>query len=208
MIIKTVVMAHPSRKTHANDLKRMLDAQKLYADIIWDNKNDEWDTGRRCLIAGLQADWTIILQDDAIVAHNFADNAIQAINKAPHKTLISFYTGTTKPYPAKITRAVTTAMETSASWLMFDRLCWGVGIAIKSAYIKPLMEKYDTKHIPYDEKIGAYFHYTKQPVYYCFPSIVDHRDEQSLVRAVHNYSRVAHRFSREAHRFNGGIVNI
>src|SRR5690606_21836290 len=152
MIIKTVIMAHPSRSAHANKLKQSLIRQQLYADIIWDTDNNVWNTARRCLLAGMQADWTIVLQDDSIIGSTFADNAVGAITTVPQDTLISFYTGTTKPFARRVTAAVEQAKDQDASWIVFDRLCWGVGTAINSKYIKPLLDELDNSSLPHDER--------------------------------------------------------
>lgn len=140
MKISLSIMTHP---------KRFLDAEKLYMKLkdmgfsevrrVLDHINYEWDTGKRSLLAHRQSDWHIILQDDAIIGDNFFHNAVRAINTHKDAKLISFYTGTSRPLKSQVQRAVDKAREQKASWLTFGTLNWGVGFAIKTDCIEPML---------------------------------------------------------------------
>lgn len=207
--MNVIIMTHP---------KRFLEAEKLYNKLrercdvrrVIDTANEEWHTGKRCLEYAAEANgYSIILQDDAVIGENFVDNARKAIDQCPQQgALISFYTGTYRPYKTQVQKAVDKAREQNASWLTHIKLLWGVGIAIHSDDVQPLLEYVKNSSLPYDERIGSYFAHMKRKVFYTWPSIVDHADGQSLIKKVHNYPRVAHEYSDEKLDFKRKVIAI
>lgn len=202
-------MAHPTRAEQADALCIKL-SRYIPTVIVWDNKNDEWDTGERCLVTLSEsvADWGLVIQDDAILSDEFYENLKLALAKVPRKTIVSLYTGKTRPYPTRVKTAVAKANLENASWLEFDRLMWGVGIAININLIQGLLDSVKDSNLPYDQRIGSYFFKTKKPVYYLLPSIVDHRDEKSLANNDTNAPRVAHIFTNEAITVNDKVIKV
>lgn len=212
MNISITVMAHPKRAFAANDL--FDDLQKYpfsEISITWDQKNEEWDTGKRSLQAGIgKGDWHIVIQDDALLTPNFYENVVGAINAVPEKVLISLYTGTVKPMPEQIISAVGKAYY--ATWLKYMMLLWGVGIAIPTDHIEPLLEFVDTPEFEntlYDIKIGMFYQRNRLPVYYTMPSLVDHDDDMgSLLGTDAKEPRRAHRLATGPVQWNKQSVKI
>lgn len=178
MKITVTVMAHPKRKAAAEALYTQLAKMPFHqASITWDQKNSEWHTGKRALKAHLNGDWHIVLQDDAIITDNFYTDAVNALQAVPVKTLVSFYTGTVRPLPGRVASAVRRANEGGYSWLRGYLLFWGVGIAIPTDQILPMLEYIAGRREPYDTRLGYFYIANRLPVLYSNPSLVDHDED-------------------------------
>ncbi len=199
MNITVAVMAHPSRAHAANSLALQL-GQYPFSDhtIIWDQKNEEWDTGYRSMHWGAnKGDWHLVLQDDAIISEDLFTNIVGAIKALPTKAVVSLYTGKVRPMPERVLDAVKKAPE--GSFLSHYMLMWGVGILIPSDHIEPMLEFVSDpmyRDTLYDIRIGMFYHRNHLPIYYTMPSLVDHDDSiGSLIGNQQKEPRVAHRLA-------------
>jgi hypothetical protein len=204
-MIDVVVMAHPKRDTQAIDL-----ADQLGAYVVWDEQNDEWDTGFRswCAIRP-DADWGLVVQDDALPIDGMRRHAEQALTISP-RTAVSFYVGTGRPRPDRVKTAVRQAQRHGASWLESESLLWGVAVALPQEHIPAMLDWAQTSRLPYDQRISAYYRRVLQlPVRYTWPSLTDHADGDSLV----GYCNRAH-VDRHAHqlgtpeRWDGPVIHL
>lgn len=212
MKITIAIMAHPSRTEQANALYKKL-AQYPFAapQIIWDEQNSEWHTGRRALEYGVdKGDVHVVLQDDAIINEYFFTNLQKALKAAPQRTLLSLYTGTVRPFNERVGKAV--AKANGASWLQGYTLFWGVGIVIPTDHITHLLEFCDNETDPYDTRIGLFYFRNMLPVLYTNPSLVDHDDDIGTLvgqRAdLPQGRRVARNMINSDVEWNGNIVEI
>lgn len=214
MKISVSVMAHPSRKDRADALLMELSKYPFSeVFIIWDEINEEWHTGRRAIMGGVFAmsDWHIVLQDDAIIGENFYSNVLAALKNVPMKSLVSFYVGQVRPIQGRVKLAFNNALIRNKSWLSFSGLMWGVGIAIPTEDISPMLKHVEKSREAYDRRIGSYYDYKHQPVYYTAISLVDHDDELGSI--IGNGGtlkpRVAHQFvGNRKLTFNSKVENI
>ncbi|GAA1736931.1 hypothetical protein [Microcella frigidaquae] len=172
--LSVVVMAHPKRRHAAEQLARDVDAA-----IVWDERDDEWDTGARAIAAyDPEATHHLVLQDDALPVPDFRRHAAAALDQHPD-ALVSFYLGTSRPpqWQAAVDRACEQAEDIGAAWLSAPVLLHGVAIAIPTPEIPALLDWCDRPTVPYDERIGMYWRYVlDRPVLYTWPSLVDHED--------------------------------
>lgn len=214
MRISIAIMAHPSRTEQANALyKKLIQYPFAAPQIIWDEQNSEWHTGRRALEYGIdKGDVHVVLQDDAIINEYFFTNLQKAIKAAPIRTVLSLYTGTVRPFNDRVTKAIATANESGASWLQGYLLFWGVGIVIPSDHLKPLLEFCDTDNDPYDTRIGKFYFGNMIPVLYTNPSLVDHDDDIATLVGVRGElpqgRRVARNMIAQDVEWNAYIVEI
>lgn len=200
MQISATIMAHPKRKLQAEYLKAILKLYPFsYVSISYDRVGIEWETGKRALKQGLgRGDWHVVIQDDAILTPYFYENLLSAITALRERSLISLYTGTARPLADRVRAAVERAPD--GSWLEFRQLLWGVGIAIPTDHIKPMLEFVEDIALQYDNKIGEFYCRQGMEVYYTVPSLVDHDDELDTLVAGHGRDinpdrRVAHRLA-------------
>jgi len=192
-MISAVVMAHKDRIHHARAL-----AADVGARIVWDRGLGENDTGDRAWQAtSLDADWAVVLQDDAVPVPYLLQTLQAGLRGAP-RTCVGLYVGTSYPQPSgRVSAGVEEARRRGASWLEHPSLLWGVGVAIPVEHVGPMLEFVEHSTLPYDRRIGSYFKHIKRPVRYTFPSLVDHRDEPTLLSPADGprvLPRVAHEF--------------
>lgn len=209
MRISIAIMAVPERLEQAKALEQEIHAQGGYSRIILDQTRKEWHTGKRALLAyDEEAEWHIVLQDDAIIASNFLENVNRALREVPRRTLVSFYTGTHRPYRISVQQAVDKAKKMGGSWLTFNTLLWGVGIAIPTEDI-PSIAYARSSILAYDRRVGQFYKAIGKSVYYTFPSIVDHNDDMpTTLNHQTNGKRIAHQFSAYDETFDGLIFPI
>lgn len=219
MNISITIMAHPKRKDYARALLKQLRQYPFTeASIVWDQQDDEWHTGERALRAGITGggQYHIVLQDDAIIPINFYGHVSNALKAVPVQSLVSFYTGTARPYGKRVAAAVAKAKH--CSWLRADLLYWGVGIAIPTHHIADMLDMVAERQEVYDFRIGWAYQRQRLPVFYTNPSLVDHNDaigsllKQSDLIPASEYEkapRKAHIFVGDRHvTWNNQVVDI
>jgi hypothetical protein len=204
VIVDLIVMAHPRRAEQAIAL-----SERLKAWLVWDELNNEWDTGSRAWRAATpDADWVCVIQDDAHPVPNFHRHLTAALEHAP-RTAVSLYVGTGRPRTSRVTYAVHRAHKAGASWLECDALLWGVAIAMPREHIAPMLEWAQDQPQPYDQRISAWYRVRQQPVRHTWPSLVDHADGPTLVNSGRPaIPRHAHYAREPAHDWTGPVVRI
>jgi len=212
MDISIAVMSHLKRREQAHALVDMLLDMPFSSVIaIYDTDDDEWATGRRALkeFSGLST-WHVVIQDDAIIHPHFYNNLVRALIAVPRMSLISLYTGTVRPEQKRIQGALASAQRQGASWMSSNSLYWGVGIAIPTDDIHPMLAAVRHSILPYDRRIGSYFEQNGRPIYYTVPSIVDH--DYTLPSLLNNDrpgpARRAHNYCPSSVDFNDQVVRI
>ncbi|GAA4391759.1 hypothetical protein [Tsukamurella soli] len=138
-------------------------------DLAWHQLADRSD-----------ADWLIVLEDDAVPCRDFLDRAADALAYAP-SVAVSFYVGTGRPLGRRIIRALLAAEQAGNVWLTNPGLLWGVGVALRADIVKPMLDGVTEIRRPYDERMGEWLASHKIPVAYTLPSLVDHEDGQSII---------------------------
>ncbi len=197
-MISVAIMAHPSRTAMVDELLTGLDQD---AAVVWDEKSDRWDTGRRSLLAyDPEAEYHLVIQDDSIPCADLLTGLNAAVEHVPHHCPLMLYVGNTRPHRGVIGRAVKEADKVGASWLVMAETYWGPGLVIPTHLIDELVEWGDSQRdANYDRRIGRWFRNQGIEVWCPWPSLVEHRDSPSLV--------VGRAGGRHAHRFLGADVS-
>lgn len=139
------------------------------------------------------ADWVVILEDDVILIDNFEEHVQDALNNVPREGAVSFYTGTAKPRPNIVRKAVAQGLERGCSWLRSNDLYWGPAVALPAHRVIPMLNFVQRVDRPYDSRIGYYLRANGLPCFYSLPSLVDHIDGPSLIKGCEE-PRKAHVF--------------
>jgi len=196
--LSVAVMAHPSRRRWVDPLLADLGGA---VEVVWDRRNDRWDTGRRALLAhDSHATHHLVVQDDAIVCRDLpAGAAAAAAGKAADRP-VCLYTGRVRPHPAKVARAVARARAAGLTFIEMGGPWWGVAIVLPTGHIPHVVRHGDlaTRIANYDRKISDWYRRQHLACWYTVPSLVDHRP------VLHNPSLIAGRDgNRRAHGFLG-----
>jgi hypothetical protein len=193
-MIDVVVMAHPARREQA-----VLLAEATDATIVWDQLDDEWDTGARALREfDPCATHHIVLQDDALPVPGFIEHAERAIAARWHDP-ISFYLGTSRPpqWQGNVDKATAAADAEGLAWLTAEQLLHGVAVAVPTHDITSLLAWCRHSVLPYDERIGAWYRTQRRLITYTWPSLVDHADDGTLVQHADHRPRRRPRVARK-----------
>lgn len=191
--VSVAIMAHPRRAAFVPELQAKLDRE---ATVMWDDgANSRWGTGRRALLAyDPDATHHLVVQDDAVIPRDLVAGLEQALHHTPGDVPVCLYVGKVRPYRELVTEYVRQAGN-AASWLVMDRLNWGVAVAVPTRMIDDLVAWCDRGRIPnYDSRMSQWFEAEGIPVWYPWPSLVDHRESPSLVPGRGHAGRTAHRF--------------
>jgi hypothetical protein len=200
MTLGIVIMSHPSRRARAELLAEHVEADGIMVDL---ESVGEWWAAEASWSYGLTlgATHVLVLQDDAIPVDDLRRHVLARIEAQP-RSPISLYLGRVKPtrWAADVADAVEEAEMVGASWLSSSHLLHGVGVVLPSAWIRPMLDACEAGILPYDQRIGRYLRRERNaPVFYTWPSLVDHDDEApSLVTHVDDHrtpttGRVAYR---------------
>jgi hypothetical protein len=190
--VSAAIMAHPRREAFVGELATQLDRP---ATVVWDQVNDRHDTGVRSLEAyDPAATHHLVVQDDAVVCRDLIAGIEHALRSCPQDVPICLYVGRVRPFPREIDRVVAEAGDT-ASWLTMQGLYWGVGVVIPTADLPDLTGWFRQSTMQnYDRRISTWYQLQDRKVWYPWPCLVDHRDDESLVSG-HGSGRFAHRFA-------------
>lgn len=187
-------MAHPKRERFIPTLLKRLDREPA---VVWDQINSRWDTGRRALLQyDHQATHHLVIQDDAIPCRDLVAGVEKALDYVAPGSPVGLYFGRRAPYPSRL-RFLTGEMERSGdfiSWIRINKIIWGVGIVIPTAVIPDAIRYCDEVNVPnYDLRLSRFFEVARIPVWFTWPSLVEHRDSPSLI-ADRTAGRVAFNF--------------
>lgn len=171
-------MAHPKRKKYVEYLLSILGD----VPVIWENGGGIWDTRKRCLEDHIAAgaEWSLTLQDDCLLTDNFVEKALAFIAKhdKPGRRVYSFnFYFWSQSF----------GLASSARRVGFYRSAGmksGLAICLKTVMITPLLHYWRGKNEMLrhdDSRVGRFLlHRALRTIYPC-PSLVQHRDDRSLV---------------------------
>lgn len=172
-MLSVAIMAHPKRKHFVEELVPQLPD----AEVVWDQKNDRWDTGRRAMMAyDPAATWHLVVQDDAILCPSFLAGVKGALDSVSPEVPVSFYTGRVRPYHEHVQRAVQGAKRNGLTWFCMRGPLWGPAVAVPVQLIERMVRESDPMDIPnYDMRMAEWFYGQGIQCWYSVPSLVTHR---------------------------------
>lgn len=202
MIVSYAVVGHHRRREQAESLSAELNAVLVM---------DEGDRGSLAThdlawwsACTPEADWVMVLEDDAEPILGFRHYAEQALAHLPGSGAVSFYLGTGRPRQGSVSRALSRAGD--ASWLRSRSAWWGPSIALPAGHVVPMLERVQSSTLPYDQRLSTYLRSAGIRCYYTLPSLVEHADGPSLIRDC-PLPRRAHRVEAPS-GFNTRVVDF
>jgi GR25 family glycosyltransferase involved in LPS biosynthesis len=172
------IVGHVTRSEHAEKL-----AKRVNGFVALDSGTLGCDGNHLNVLERLDsapADFSVVLEDDAVPTRAFLRHLKAALPLAP-SGLVSLYIGKQRPpqYQAAIKAAVKRADDQDASWIIGSRLFHAVGYAIRTSLLDSLLS-FDSR-LPIDEHISAWAQLHGHVVSYTWPSLVDHADMPTIV---------------------------
>lgn len=190
--LSVAVMAHPSRTEMVVDLLGRLDRP---APVVWDRINDRHDTGIRSMEAFDPAcTHHLVVQDDVVPCVDLIAGAERALRHVPQDVPVSLYLGRVKPFGKAVENVTRRADD--ASWITMEGVYWGPAIIVPTSTIEAMSKWFRGSNVTnYDRRLSKWFQLTHRRTSYTWPSLVEHRGEESLIRRS--------KAIRNAHRFIG-----
>lgn len=181
-------MAHPDR---ADQVRSLLDALDRPAAVAWDdegppsgNGDRVWRTARRgWQLADPEADWHVLIQDDAVPCADLLAGLERALSYVPQDVVVSPYLGTGRNVPIRWEAMAGAADKAGATWVRSQKLMWGVSIALPVALIPDMITYADRRAgVPDDMRVAGWAERRGHDVWYTWPSLVDHLPVPSLTK--------------------------
>ncbi len=184
--LSIVIMAHPERKQWAEDL-----GKKLGAKVVYDRISNVWDTCRRSWLAiDPEAEYGLVLQDDAIICKDFLERAEALLQGDYLYSLFAGYLLT-----SRIRRAEQRGEDFVESWSVFNE----IALCMRTEHIRSMIKHCDDRDVDTDQEIGRWARLKRLKVRYPLPSLVDHRDSESIYKRV--YKKPPSRNPRKAVKY-------
>jgi len=209
------IMAHPDRAEHVHRILAAMGDVEVpiasdnegspsgNADRVWRNARAAW------LMHEPDADWHVLLQDDAVLCRDFAAGMNEALRHVQGPAVVSPYLGNGRTVPTRWETLAATADARGATWIRTSKLMWGVSIAIPTLLISDMIKHADTRAgVPDDMRVAGWAEKNGIDVWYTWPSLVDHRQVPSLTkhRAHDRYARRHHTESAMSIDWTGPVI--
>lgn len=171
--LSIVIMAHPSRAHLIPYLKEKLGD----VPVIFDTKNNLWDTCRRAWLAhDMSCEYGVVIQDDALVTENFREKAERVLTG---NFLYSFYLSSF--LVSRVNIAKKRGIDHVRSAMIFNE----VALCMKTKDIKKMVKFCDDRGAQNDHEIGRWAKSLLKQICYPIPSLVSHRDDiESIYKKV------------------------
>lgn len=188
MNLSAAIMSHPERGAELAELMDALDRPvPVYldphgppsgkGDRVWSVAREAW------LMFDPEADWHILIQDDAVPCYDLLAGVEQALEHVPDPAVVSMYLGRGRTVPPRWDRLARQADQRGASWVRSDRVMWGVCLALPTKIIPDVIAYGDRKAgMPDDMRVAAFTRRYGLETWYTWPSLVDHRAVPSLTK--------------------------
>ena len=188
MKISVSIMAHPDRLDNVQTLQRALPRD---VPVSWDdegpaggNAGRVWRNARAAwLMHRPDADWHILLQDDALLCDAFLPGMNEALRHVKGPAVVSPYLGMGGYQTARWKPLTELADRRGAAFIRTRKLGWGVCIALPVLMIPDMIAYADTRAgVPDDMRVAGWAERRGIDVWYTWPSLVDHLPVPSLTK--------------------------
>jgi mannosyltransferase OCH1-like enzyme len=174
------VMAHPSRMHFFSDLQKKLNIpMSLFA--VDENNNIVGNCKAAWRLHDKDADFHVVIQDDAIICNSFKDRAerfiaeMEVLRQEEDDSVYVYNLFTGMTYSPDISQD-----DLQKGYFITYRNRGGVALCLPVNQIEPMLEFYDTLKIRHDdERISQWIIKNKFKVCFPLPSLIDHSDENT-----------------------------
>lgn len=188
MKLSASIMAHPVREDEVGRLLAALDRPVPVhydpegppsgsGDRVWRVARAAWE------LADPDADWHVLIQDDAVPCEDFLAGLERALAFVPPDAVVSPYLGTGRNVPIRWEAMAGAAATAGACWVRSQKLMWGVSIALPTKLIPAMISYADTRAgVPDDMRVAGWAERHDHDVWYTWPSLIDHLPVPSLTK--------------------------
>lgn len=179
-MIHVGVVGHYSRHQAVDELSAQVDADFTCMDDgslgCRANHVNAWNWH-----AGTPAEWSVVLEDDALPVPDFRNQLTSALSVAP-APVVSLYLGYGYIYDRDVKHHLDQAKLMKANWVVTGRVLHAVALAVRGDLVESLVASLPRRQSQaIDRSVSLWARAAGHEVAYTIPSLVDHRDETSLV---------------------------
>ena len=134
-------------------------------------------------LAQTDAEYAVVLEDDAVPVQCFNDQLQQALSVSP-TPVVSLYLGRDRPRDIQPAIRKLISNDVESCWITSDRMLHAVGIAIRTSLVQSMIDhitQAPAVFMPIDQAIGHWAHSSGYTVGYTWPSLVDHADVDTVI---------------------------
>ncbi len=183
MTFSISIMAYHTRDKYVSYLKGELGDVPVAMDYgekgIWQNCKDAWRLHDN-------KKWHCVLQDDSIIGKDFHRRAEKILDS--EDCIVSLYAG--EKLGAKIG-------EVWEGVFVSDRIFNENALCMQTKHIEPMIEFCDSRNAKNDKLINKYAKMKGLKIHYPIPSLIDHREIESIYRKQRNKTQQV----RKAYKF-------
>lgn len=175
------VVGHHKRLVQAWDMAHDVQASILSIDRgEWGPSLNHYLVWTQLAASAATAEWCVVLEDDAEPVKGFREQLDMVLAVAP-SDIVGLYLGT--GYPPAWQTFIEGVQREPVHWIQTHHLLHGVATAMRTELVQQMCEwisGYDNA-IPVDDAITEWARAHAFTVSYTKPSIVDHKDGETLV---------------------------
>lgn len=182
------IVAHHARLQMAERLSRSIKADVISIDPgtigAGSNHRRVWAE-----LSTYDTDWSVVLEDDALPVPDFRDQLTAALAAAP-TAIVSGYLGQLRPprVQPQISEVIARAYSTGSHWITANDLFHAVGVAVRTELLDDMLTRLRAD-MPIDQAIGNWARKRGHEIAYCWPSLVDHADTETLIQHPDGHPR-------------------
>lgn len=166
--LSIVIMAHPDRREMAEALSASLGD----VPIVYDRKNNVWDTCRRAWLSiDSTAEYGLVLQDDTLPCRDFISRAEALLNG---RFVYNFF------IHSGFGARVQVARDKGDDYFIMPSIYGEIALCMPTKYILSMVKYCDRRGAQADTLISSWARDNKIRIRYPIPALVDHRIGESL----------------------------
>lgn len=191
MNVKVVIPTIKSRSDIANSLALRTGGELIIDPVGDGTERSATDNHVRALLsADKSSNWVVVLEDDADPIDNFVEILNRQLETIDNDKIVSLYLGQQRPaHVQKTIKRTVGSLPKNTAWLKNKMLYWGVGVCIPTRMADSVAEYALTSSRPWDTSVGVWALTTKTEVWYTWPSMVDHLDDETTIRHADGRAR-------------------
>lgn len=179
MTVPIVVIGHPRREKLANNLAREVQADTISWDIQSKGCSFNHLQAWQWLSEDLDAEWSVVIEDDVVPCNHFRRNLEEAIKHSP-EPILSLYLGRGRPPHRQ--QDIAQVIADPVSYYTDQELMSTQGYAMRADlfHCRDQVEV-RTRRTTIERAISFWGKASGQRFAYCRQSLVDHRDGLTLI---------------------------
>lgn len=183
MSIRVVIPTVEPRLGNARDLALLVGGDIVVDPVGDGSERSATDNHLRALQVATPSDeWVVVLEDDAVPVSNFSEILARQLSEVDTDRIVSLYLGKNRPPSIQPTIGRTIARaDEDVSWMTTRMLWWGVGVCIPQRYVESVSDYVLSVDKPWDTSVGTWALKNQVDVWYTWPSLVDHLDEETTI---------------------------